>query len=69
MSNVNNEIEISENDLKAVKYKNALAKVRFINEVKGSLGDDIKGGRGFRMIKIPWQVKLKRVIKKFFKLF
>ena len=69
MSNIDHEIKTSENDLKAVKYKNALAKMRFIGEIKEGLGDDIKKGRGFRMIEIPWQVKFKRALRKFFKLF
>lgn len=69
MSKIDQELKTTENDVKAMKYKTALSKVRFINELKDGLGEDIKKGRGFRMVKVPWKVKFKRAIRKFFKLF
>lgn len=69
MSNLDHEMKTSENDIKAMKYKTALSKMRFIGELKEGLGDDIKNGKGFRMIKIPWKVRFARAMKKFFKLF
>lgn len=63
------EAQETENDVKAMKYKTALTKVRFINDIKKGLGDEIKANKGIRVREIPFRIKLARMIKRFFKMF
>ena len=54
------EMDIAENEILGLKYKTALTKVQFMNELKGGLGDEIKKNpRGIRFIKKSWRERLK----------
>lgn len=46
------------------KMKTAVNKVKFINEIKSGLGQEIKEQPTFKIIREPWYSKLGRKIKK-----
>ena len=49
------------------KYKTALKKVQFINEIRNGLGDEIKVNPGsIKFIKKPWYKRLGLFLKKIF---
>jgi hypothetical protein len=49
------------------KYKTALKKAEFINEIKGGLGTEIKNNPSkIKFIKKPWHKKLKIFLGKIF---
>jgi hypothetical protein len=61
------ELESAEKDIELEKYKTALKKVQFINEVKSWLGKEIKNNPNkLTIIKKPWYKKLGDKIKKIF---
>ncbi len=61
------ETEKAEKELLLEKYKTAMKKVQFLNEIKSGLGDEIKANpNGVKIIKKSWGEKLKMHLKKIF---
>lgn len=64
---INREIEIIEKEMLADKYVTALRKVKFINELKSGLGDDIKANPSrVKIIKKSLFQRIKETLKKIF---
>jgi len=64
---INREIEMIEKEMLADKYVTALKKVKFINELKTGLGDEIKANpNGIKVIKKPLFQRIKESLKKIF---
>jgi hypothetical protein len=64
---ISGEIKKTENIINASKYKTALDKVSFINEIRNGLGDEIKKNpSGVTIIKKPWYTKFGLFLKKIF---
>lgn len=67
---IDREINEAEKQMVLEKYKTAMKKVKFIDEIKGDLGTDIKNNPGrANIIKKTWFqkliVKLKAIFTKF----
>lgn len=67
---LNREIEFEEKQIIADKYKTALDKARFLREIKGELGVDIKKNPNkVKIIEKTWSqkflIKLKKIFTKF----
>ena len=64
---ISKEIEQAERELIAEKYKTALKKVQFINDIKGGLGEEIKNNPNRVIIhKKTWFQKFMITLKKIF---
>lgn len=64
---VSKEAKTTEDLNNVEKYKTALKKVQFINEIKGGLGTEIKNNpRGVKVIKKSWTQRFFNNIKKIF---
>lgn len=64
---IDQELNKNEKQLLLEKYKTAMNKVKFINEIKGSLGTDIKKNPGkARIIKKTWSERFVLTLKKIF---
>lgn len=64
---LNREVKQAENEMLLEKYKTALKKTQFINEIKSGLGKEIKSNPGkVKIIKKTWYQKLLSVLKKIF---
>lgn len=64
---VSKELKTLEQELLLEKYKTALKKVQFINEIKSGLGADIKSNPNkVKVIKKSWYQKIVLIIKKIF---
>lgn len=64
---ISRELDSTEKANNLEKYKTALKKAQFINEIKGGLGNEIKSNPGtVRIIKKSWNQKLKAFFKKAF---
>ena len=64
---ISNELDATEKANNLEKYKTALKKAEFINELKNGLGKEIKKKPNqITFIKKPWYYKLKMFFKKIF---
>jgi hypothetical protein len=64
---INDALKKNEQYKNLERYKTALKKVQFINEIKGELGNEIKHNPGgVKFIKKPWYKKLGLFLKKIF---
>ena len=64
---VGREIKETEKQMLLDKYKTALNKAKFVNEIKGDLGSDIKSNPGrANIIKKTWLQKLGLKLKAIF---
>lgn len=64
---VGREIKETEKQMLLDKYKTALTKAKFVNEIKGELGVDIKNNPGrAKIIKKTWLQKLGLKLKSIF---
>jgi len=64
---ISNELDATEKANNLEKYKTALKKAEFINELKNGLGKEIKKKPNqITFIKKPWHYKLKMFFKKIF---
>jgi len=64
---LNREVKQAENEMLLEKYKTALKKTQFINEIKSGLGKEIKSNPSkVKIIKKTWYQKLLSVLKKIF---
>lgn len=64
---LNREVKQAENEILLEKYKTALKKNQFINEIKSGLGQEIKKNPGkVKIIKKTWYQKFFNGIKKIF---
>ena len=64
---LNKELDAAEKDIQLEKYKTALKKAQFIQEIKSGLGAEIKNNPNkITIIKKPWYIKLGNVLKKIF---
>ncbi len=64
---ISDEIQKTENLNNIEKYKTALKKVQFINEIKNGLGAELKENpRGVKVYKKSWLEKLTSTLKKIF---
>ena len=61
---VTKEIEQTERQILADKYMTALKKVKFINELKRGLGEEIKANPKAKVIKKTWSQRVKERLKK-----
>lgn len=61
------ELQIAEREREMFEYTNNLKKAQLIGELKNGLGDEIKEQGGtVKIIKRPWNYKLKMFLKKVF---
>ncbi len=68
--NLNRECDRYEKEIILEKYKTALKKTQFINEIKGGLGEEIKKNPNkIKIIKKTWSQKLRIFFVKIFKNF
>lgn len=63
---INREQSLADKDVLVEKYKTALKKTQFINEVKNGLGDEIKKNPKPKVIKKSFTSKIISAIKKVF---
>lgn len=64
---LNREVKQAENEILLEKYKTALKKTQFINEIKSGLGKEIKSNPNkVKIIKKTWYQKLLIGLKKIF---
>lgn len=64
---LNREVKQAENEILLEKYKTALKKNKFINEIKSGLGQEIKKNPGkVKIIKKTWYQKFFNGLKKIF---
>jgi hypothetical protein len=63
----NREVKLAEKEILVEKYKTALKKNQFINELKSGLGTEIKKNPGkAKIIKKTWLERLMITLKKLF---
>lgn len=66
----NRELKLAEKDILVGKYKTALEKSRFINDIKSGLGDKIKSNPdGIKIIKKTFAKKMFNLLKNIFNKF
>jgi hypothetical protein len=64
---ISKELDLAEKDIHLEKYKTALKKAQFIQEIKNGLGKEIKiNPNKLTIINKPWYIKLGNIIKKIF---
>lgn len=63
---INREQSIADKDVLVEKYKTALKKAQFVNEVKNGLGEEIKKNPKPKIIKKSFMSKITSAIKKVF---
>jgi hypothetical protein len=64
---IDRELNNAEKELLVEKYKTALKKTQYINEIRSGLGESIKKNpNGVKIIKTPWYKKIGNIIKNFF---
>ena len=63
---ISREQSLADKDVLVEKYKTALKKTQFINEVKNGLGDEIKKNPKPKLIKKSFTSKIISAIKKVF---
>lgn len=64
---ISKELEATEKAIEMEKYKTALKKAQFINEIKSGLGKEIKNNPNkLTIIERPWHYKLKMFFTKIF---
>ena len=64
---ISKELEATEKAIEMEKYKTALKKAQFINEIKNGLGEEIKSNPNkLTIIKKPWHHKVKMFFTKIF---
>ena len=64
---ISKELDSAEKDIHLEKYKTALKKAQFIQEIKNGLGKEIKiNPNKLTIINKPWYIKLGNIIKKIF---
>jgi hypothetical protein len=61
------ELDSTEKDIELEKYKTALKKAKFIQEIKSGLGQEIKNNPNkITIITKPWYQKVLQFVKKIF---
>ncbi len=61
------EIEKAEREMLSNMYTSALKKTKFVNEIKGGLGNEIKANAGkINLVKKSWFQKLMERLRKIF---
>ena len=61
------ELNDAEKDILGSKFTTAMAKAKFVNEIKQGLGSEIKKDpRSVKIIKKPWTTRLKLWLTKIF---
>jgi hypothetical protein len=61
------ELDATEKDIELEKYKTALKKAKFIQEIKSGLGQEIKNNPNkITIITKPWYQKVLQFVKKIF---
>jgi hypothetical protein len=63
---INREQSVADKDVLVEKYKTALKKAQFVNEVKNGLGEEIKKNPKPKIIKKSFMSKITSAIKKVF---
>jgi hypothetical protein len=63
---ISREQTLADKDVLVEKYKTALKKVQFINEIKNGLGEEIKKNPKPKIIKKTFMSKIKSAIKNIF---
>lgn len=64
---ISKELDAAEKDIELEKYKTALKKAKFIDEIKKGLGNEIKNNPNkIKIIKRPWYYSIGQIFKKIF---
>jgi len=64
---IDKEIEQAEREMLSNMYTSALKKAKFVNEIKGGLGEEIKNTGGkVKIIKKPWFQRIMDRLRKIF---